>query len=204
MSACSAAWTAPMMRDGSRPAASSVSSGTVYQQARVVSSRAGSRGARPRTPGWSSVRFRWYATRWCCTVDRAEVRDAGARRRRRLGGDDRDVGLLAGLGVLVGVVGGIEHGHLVLDVEVAHAVLTALVQVDRAGVRDVEAHATRRRCPPGGRRRRRAGTRPTNPCADPTRAAGGSRPAQYIAPPRGLSSSSSTRSRTASSRASPK
>ena len=111
----------------------------MYQQARVVSSRGGkSRGTTSNT-SLVEVRLRWYATRSCSDLDRAEVRGTARPTATDCSvGDDRDVGLLAGLGVLVGVVGRLEHGHVVLDVEVAHPVLAALVQVDRAGVRDVE------------------------------------------------------------------
>ena len=70
--------------------------------------------------------------------DRPEVGGTGAGRHRVLGVHDRDVGLLAGLGVLVGVVGRIEHGHVVLDVELAHPVLTTLVEVHRSRMGDVE------------------------------------------------------------------
>ena len=142
MSACSAACTAPMIRAGSTPAPISTSSGTVYQHARVVSSRGGkSRGTTSNT-SLVDVRRRWYATRSWRTVTAPRCASPCADRHRPLRRDDRDVGLLARLGVLVGVVGGLEHRDLVLGVEVAHPVLTALVQVDRTGVGDVE-HARR-------------------------------------------------------------
>ena len=59
MSACSAACTAPMMRDGSSPAANSVSSGIVYQQARVVSSRGGKSSGTTSNTSLVDVRLRW-------------------------------------------------------------------------------------------------------------------------------------------------
>ena len=138
MSACSAACTAPMMRDGfeaggeQRLERQGVPAGARRELARREVERHHvehlvGRGALALV-GDQVVQHR----------HRAEVRDPGTRRHRLLGGEDRDVGLLAGLGVLVGVVGGIEHGHLVLDVELAHPVLTTLVQVDRAGVGDVQ------------------------------------------------------------------
>ncbi len=59
-------------------------------------------------------------------------------RRERVFGDDRDVGLGARLGVLVGVVVRLEDRDVIDRVEPVDAVLPALVQVHRARMRDRE------------------------------------------------------------------
>ena len=138
MSACSAACTAPITRPGSSPA--------VDQRLEGHRVPAGPCGQFPgREVERHDLEHRVGRRAAPLVGDdvvadghRAEVRAARPQRHRLLGGEDGDVGLLAGLGELVGVVGRFEQRHVVLEVEVAHAVLTALVQVHRAGVGDVE------------------------------------------------------------------
>ena len=205
MSACSAACTAPITRPArARRRASDV-------ERHGVPARAGR-----ELPGREVERhdLEHLVGRRAPALVRDEVvlhasPRRGARRRRPTGadcsvGDDRDVGLLARSGCArrrrrpdraprrgarcrgrARGTGGPGAGRW------------------RPGARR-GTRATRRPCPRAGRRCRPAGTRPTNRVRSPTRAAGGSRPAQNMRSPRGLSWSSSTRSRTASSSASPK
>ena len=70
--------------------------------------------------------------------DAAEMHDRVAERRERVLADDRDVGGGAGLRVLVGVVARLQQRDVLGGVEPLDAVLPALVQVHRAGVRDRE------------------------------------------------------------------
>ena len=91
--------------------------------------------------------------------------------------EDLDVRLGSHLGVLV-AVDGLDDGGAVVEVERHDPVRLALVQVDRAGVHQLERARLRRRCRPAGRRRRRCGTRPTSPMRRPMPGAGAPRPLQ--------------------------
>ena len=68
MSACSAACTAPITRLGSMPRPVSVSSGSVYQHARVTSSRGGKSSGTTSNTSLVDARRRWYATSRLVTV----------------------------------------------------------------------------------------------------------------------------------------
>ena len=139
-------------------------------------------------------------------VDRAEVRPAGSARHPLVLARDRDVGVFAGLGVLVGVVGRFEPREVVVEIEPLDPPLPALVQVQRAGMRDVEHPAGVDRpdeallavvVPPTSR------NSTDEPVRSPTRGRAARAPPSTCDRPRGLSCSSSTSSRTASSRPGP-
>ena len=104
ISPCSAACSVPSSWPGAIPARSTTSAGTVYQHARVDE----------RALGQVEVAHLDHAVRrdllalvpddLVATSTRTEVHLAAADRRELVVGDDRDVGLGARLGVLVGVV----------------------------------------------------------------------------------------------------
>ncbi len=138
MSACSAACTAPTVRDGAHARADEhiERDGVPARPRGELPGREVERdhledlvGRRPA----SLVRHQAVQHR-----HRTQVRLAPADRDAAFDLEDGEVGLLAWLGVLVGVVRRLEDGHVVLDVEGADAVLATLVQVDRTGVGDVE------------------------------------------------------------------
>ena len=98
---CSAACTVPSSAPGSRPAASSASSGTVYQQARVVSVRGRKvEVAHLDHPPGGDLRA-LVGVHVVGHLDRAEVHGAGPDRVALVDRDDRDVGVDARLRVLV-------------------------------------------------------------------------------------------------------
>ena len=124
-------------RLGPMPSRSTTSAGTVYQHARVASARSGRSRSHTSITRLVEICLRWYAITWLRTSTLPRCTTAPPSARVALVGDDRDLGLGARLGVLVVVVGR-EHGNVVAEVESLHAVLLALVEVDRARVRDAE------------------------------------------------------------------
>ncbi len=71
-------------------------------------------------------------------LDAAEVAHPGAERDEVVFGDDRDVDLGAGLGVLVTVVGLDQHGLVGVEVEPLDAPLPTAMQVGGTRVRNLE------------------------------------------------------------------
>ena len=119
------------------PARSIASAGTVYQHARVTSARSGRSRSHTSITRFVEICLRWYAITWLLTSTAPRCTTDSPTARLLLVGDDRDVGLGARHRVLVVVVR-LEHRDVLPEVEAVDAVLLALVEVDRAGVRDRE------------------------------------------------------------------
>ena len=138
MSACSAAWTAPITWPGSTPASTRTSRGigVPARARRQLPGREVERHDLEDLVGRGATPL--VRDEVVLHAHRAEVGLAATDRGRLFRRHHRDVGRLARLRVLVGVVGRFEDGDVVVGVEIRDPVLATLVEVDRAGVGHVE------------------------------------------------------------------